>query len=871
MAEAQQVSIVINPSVSPAPFLKFFNGDIILVSGLQETVIGQNAIIDPTAPFAAKGLTQLAGTKGTWISGDKIFYFDGINKKEVGVGSKPQIFKDGVLYFGNSTTGTGQLFYYDGQKSTAVSDAALIDAKLYPNVFLDKGLALWKQQNGQLALFDGQTVQNLAGFNYSSFIFFRTGTVTPPRIVDVSAERVVFTSVNIFGDSTVNVLYTDPAKQSITSGTSGFQATESQLAASSKYVYGSFFPSTSGAFARYDGTTTTIISQGKPYGNLLTLGDDAYFTQLDTNNIQQVYKYDGNTSVAISQNKSPTYLIIPKLSNGKVIFAANDGSDTEVYSYDGQKLTQITDNAINDNALSPIASKDGSLYYWTEDTIVNGVTQSQGVLYDVVKNQFTKFSAADVGFNNPIFTNVLGEPASFDDQNNLVLFQGVRVTLSNSGVTPLNILGTAGNDTLLGTIAQDTLVGADGDDLIFGRAGSDFLYGGNGNDTIDGENGNDQIFGGNGHDSLYGANGNDIIYGESGSDYINGGDGNDLLGGGEGNDTIFGDTGSDTLYADSGDDKLFGGAGNDLIRGGDGNSLLSGDDGNDSILGGGGNESLYGGNGNDSLDGGFGNDLLLGEAGDDRLFGGSNNDTLFGGSGADSLVGEFGDDVLDGNDGNDSLFGGVGNDFLYGANGDDSLSGEGGNDFLDGGDGNDFLRGGSEADTLEGAVGNDILDGEDGNDILFGGTGDDSLYGANGDDTLFGGDGNDYLNGDNGFDVLTGGAGSDIFAGFSVNAANKDTITDFQVGTDKIALSKVAFSALQSLVGNGFSFAADFAVVNNTGSIASSKALIVYNSKDGSLTFNQNRGSTGLGTGGEFAKLTNHPVGLSANDFQITD
>jgi Ca2+-binding RTX toxin-like protein len=873
MAEAQQVSIVINPSVSPTPSLTYFNGDIILVNGLQQTVIDQNATLAAFPPFGANALTQFAGTKGTWINGDKIFYYDGANKKEVGVGINPQVFRDGVLYFANDVAGIAQLFYYDGQKSTLVSDAALTNSKLLPTVFLDKGLALWKQANGQLALFDGQTVKNLDGTNYYSFTFSRTGGVFPPTILDISADRVVYTSVKDVGgpqDTNLTILYTDPAKQSIATLLTGFRSINSQVAISPKYVYGSVVPTVLGGLARYDGmTTTTILDKGVSFGSLLTLGDDLYFIKADSKNITQVYKYDGNTSVAISQNKSATYVINPKLSNGKVIFAANDGNDTEVYSYDGQKLTQITDNAVDDVPVSPIASKDGSLYYWTEDTIVNGVTQSQGVLYDVVKNQFTKFSAADAGFNNPIFTNVLGEPASFDEQNNLVLFQGIRVTLSNSIVTPLNILGTTGNDTLFGTTAQDTMVGADGDDLIFGRGGSDSLYGGNGSDMIDGEDGNDQIFGGNGNDSLYGANGNDIMYGESGNDYINGGDGNDLLGGGEGNDILFGDTGNDTLYADGGDDKLFGGAGADLIRGGDGNSLLSGDDGNDKILGGRGNESLYGGNGDDSVNGDFGNDFLLGEAGDDRLFGGLGNDTLFGGIGNDSLVGEFGDDILDGNDGNDSLYGGIGNDALYGANGDDLLSGEAGNDFLSGGDGNDLLRGGSDADTLEGAVGNDILDGEDDNDSLIGGTGDDTLYGANGNDTLLGGDGADYLNGDNGFDALTGGAGSDIFAGFSPNAANKDTITDFQVGADKIALSKTSFSALQSLVGNGFTVATDFAVVTNTASIATSNALIVYNSQDGTLTYNQNLGAAGLGTGGTFAKLENLPTGLSAGDFQI--
>jgi Ca2+-binding RTX toxin-like protein len=881
MANAQQVSPVVNTTVPPAPYLTNSGGNIVIVNGTQETVVGQNADFPPIPPFGAKAPTQFIGTKGTWISGGKVFYYDGTNKKEVGDGSVPQIFKDGILYFKNDVEGIAQLFYYDGQKSTLVSDAALTNSKLLPTVFLDKGLALWKQQNGQVALFDGQTVKNLDGTNYYSFTFSRTGGVFPPTIVDVSADRVVFTSVKdpyYPLDLTLSILYTDSAKKSVTTAITSNQPLESQVTASPKYVYGNVDPSILGTLARYDGSTTTNISKVVPYGNLLTLGDNLYFTQADSSNIQQVYKYDGASIVAISQNKSATDKIIPRLSNGKVIFTANDGNDTEVYSYDGQKLTQITDNTVSDNAVSPIASKDGSLYYWTEDILVNGAIQSQGVLYNVVSNQFTKFLAADVGINNPIFTNVLSEPASFDDQNNLVLYQGVRLSLGNSNVNPLNILGTAGSDTLFGSAGNDTLVGADGNDLIFGRGGGDSLYGGNDNDTIDGEDGVDQLFGGNGIDSLYGGNDNDVLNGESGNDYLNGGSGNDYLNGGDGNDFLFGDTGNDYLYGNDGNNTLYGGAGADFIYGGIGSNLLSGDDGDDNIfnvvvsLGVIGSSTLVGGNGNDVLVSDSGNNLLLGGDGNDQLYANGyigTSETLFGGAGDDNLSDDYASSILDGGDGNDNLTGRLGNDSLYGANGIDFLDGGSGLDYLNGGNDNDFLKGGSEADTLDGAAGNDILDGEDDHDLLFGGDGNDSLYGANGDDTIYGSNGDDYLNGDNGFDILIGGAGKDIFAGFSANLGNKDTITDFQVGTDKIALSKTSFSALQSLVGNGFSVATDFAVVADTLSIASSKALIVYNSKDGSVTYNQNRELAGLGTGNEFAKLTSLPVGLSANDFQI--
>ena len=72
-----------------------------------------------------------------------------------------------------------------------------------------------------------------------------------------------------------------------------------------------------------------------------------------------------------------------------------------------------------------------------------------------------------------------------------------------------------------------------------------------------------------------------------------------------------------------------------------------------------------------------------------------------------------------------------------------------------------------------------MLDGGNGNDQLYGGAGKDTLYGGNGDDTLSGGAGND---------VLTGGSGADSFVFEKTTQNGLDTITDFQVGTDRLVI-----------------------------------------------------------------------------------
>lgn len=92
---------------------------------------------------------------------------------------------------------------------------------------------------------------------------------------------------------------------------------------------------------------------------------------------------------------------------------------------------------------------------------------------------------------------------------------------------------------------------------------------------------------------------------------------------------------------------------------------------------------------------------------------------------------------------------------------------------------------------LSGGAGHDILSGSKGVDVLHGLNGNDRLYGGTGNDKLYGDAGNDFLDGGANQDILYGGTGSDTFRFWTVADANGDKVMDFQVGTDKIDLSKI--------------------------------------------------------------------------------
>ena len=138
---------------------------------------------------------------------------------------------------------------------------------------------------------------------------------------------------------------------------------------------------------------------------------------------------------------------------------------------------------------------------------------------------------------------------------------------------------------------------------------------------------------------------------------------------------------------------------------------------------------------------------------------------IFGGDGADKLTSSNTHlYVLDGGKGNDRLNGTDGmDDILYGGQGKDKLFGAGSEDTLSGGSKKDFLFGGNDGDDLDG------------------GTGDDRLSGGNGSDILEGGVGRDRL---------SGGQGADEFV-FGTTNQGRDTITQFQLGVDKIILDGI--------------------------------------------------------------------------------
>ncbi|WP_397580653.1 calcium-binding protein [Sphingorhabdus sp.] len=206
---------------------------------------------------------------------------------------------------------------------------------------------------------------------------------------------------------------------------------------------------------------------------------------------------------------------------------------------------------------------------------------------------------------------------------------------------------------------------------------------------------------------------------------------------------------------------------------------------------------------------------IIGSVEDDFLIGTNSDDVVRGLDENDTLHGRGGDDILEGGPGYDQLDGGAGNDVLYGNNPGNTASDFNGDVLRDDSGGNDQFYGQDGGDRIEIFRLNNILasiilaDGGDGDDYisyesrhdsndtvtLNGGAGNDVInVGRALKSTIDAGDGNDFVNiqASPGTESITLGAGADtlwIQGFFASEIGGIFTVTDFEIGTDKLEFS----------------------------------------------------------------------------------
>ena len=124
-----------------------------------------------------------------------------------------------------------------------------------------------------------------------------------------------------------------------------------------------------------------------------------------------------------------------------------------------------------------------------------------------------------------------------------------------------------------------------------------------------------------------------------------------------------------------------------------------------------------------------------------------------------------------------------------------------------------------------------------------------------------------------GNDTLTGGAGSDYFV-FNTTpntSSNKDTITDFVSGTDKLEFSKAVFAGIATAAGtgNGAALTANEFVSSTTATAGTTATShFIYNSTSGVLYYDADANGAGASVQVALIGTTTHAT-LVATDFLV--
>jgi Ca2+-binding RTX toxin-like protein len=322
-------------------------------------------------------------------------------------------------------------------------------------------------------------------------------------------------------------------------------------------------------------------------------------------------------------------------------------------------------------------------------------------------------------------------------------------------------------------------------------------------------------------------------------------------------ENILGSSQADSLFGDNFDNVITGGAGFDtIVSGGGTNTLIGGADG-DTYFVQGVNDVVT-----ELVGGGF--DIVLSQV-NFTLAAGSEVEalavnttagiSLTGNELQQTLTGNVGNDVLSGGGGNDLLISGAGTNTLIGGTGADIYFAQGVNDIV-----TEFAGGGFDV-VLAG--GNLTLASNSEVEVIAVNTASGvTIVGSNITQTIQGGAGNDRFIGGLGNDTLTGSGGADTFVLFNT-FADRDFITDFASGTDKLEISAALFGGgLSAGVLSGAQFFSGAGAVSAT----TAAQRFIYNSSTGNLLFDAD--GNGAGAAVLFANLSSIPT-LTAADFLI--
>jgi Ca2+-binding RTX toxin-like protein len=515
------------------------------------------------------------------------------------------------------------------------------------------------------------------------------------------------------------------------------------------------------------------------------------------------------------------------------------------------------DNVLTESLAGGVATliggvgNDTFLGGYGQDLCYGGVGDDVYVFEEGIKGTglaITVFENANEGIDTQLYVNLNFEMIDLADNVENLLLQDNRALGQFSGNSSDNLINVEIAqiyDTSVPTLFN-TIRGFDGNDKIVGSRLIDHIAGDAGNDILDGGAGGDTLDGGLGIDtadysrSVLGVSVNlnlaipQVSFGDAQDDVLTGVE--NLVGSGL----------ADALTGDAGDNVLDGRNGADFLRGFGGNDVFYVDNVGDVVL-----EAVDEGGDQVAARG----DYALSAGQDIELltttnYGAVRNIDLKGNELAQTIVGNNGNNWL-----HDGGFGGA-----------DTLAGRNGNDYYTIYNSGAIIiegKGQGDFDRLAAGVDHVLAQGVEIESLRT--TSQHAAYsialtGNEFGQQIIGSDGNNRLDGKGGNDTIRTGLGNDIVVFSAALDGSADTITDFIVTDDQIALDNFVFTALGLGALNASAFTDDvLAPIDATD-------RIIYDPNSGSLFYD----ADGLGGAAE-VKFASVAIGttLTAADFMV--
>jgi Ca2+-binding RTX toxin-like protein len=624
-----------------------------------------------------------------------------------------------------------------------------------------------------------------------------TGQVTVATFTDANPDATAadFTATISWGDGT-----TSAGTVAAASG-GGFSVDGAHsYAEEGQYTVGVSIDDQGGSTADTSGTATVANASLTPTlsGTLANIGVVNETPATPLSGLTVIDPGVGDTDTVTITLANPAFGVLSNLSGGSYdsttgVYIVTGSPSAVTTAIDALQLTPATPASnvfVASTAFTvSVVGPDGGPA--AQNAVVASVQQVLGLASVPVGNIAISVSADGTSFAAPIngHTNeaVMTSPTTGDTYTLPAGYQAeylggsANVTLQDTGVGDVVLVGNTGNDVLIAAVANDSIVAGNGNNTLEGGSGTVALDAGNGDDlvttsadstyTVTLGGGNDTVYAG-GSGTVTGGS-NIAVFGGIGSLNVN-------AAGGMGALVAFGQGGGTFASSSASSGALmFGGAG-----------VVSVDGSNTS------NDTVVGGSAALTVNAGSGINLLVfgpvsGPGMD--FIDGSSSPTVVGQAGSDTITGSGGPlEIIAGDNEALSVSGGSGGATVFGApNADIGDSASAGTLLLVAGAGNETLNASGSSSDNAFWGGRDSTAGN----LLVGGAGDDVMVAGLGADTFSGGGGNNdflFLNqimsvlGSNGpHDVITDfAAGSDVvglFGGLSVtgsaSASGNTTVT----------------------------------------------------------------------------------------------